>query len=401
MSSKKYKILLFLFVILTACTTQFASDIYAPSLPSVAKEFATTINLSQWSMAIFMLGVAITTLIYGPLSEGLGRKGPLLFGLFVMLIGSIICMLSNSIDTLIFGRFIQGTGAGACSCLWRPIFRDLFKGDELAKYSSYITVFIVFITPAAPALGGYFQKFYSFRASFVFMTLFVAVALAGILFGFKDTSQYHCKSKLKLPYIGKTFRIILTSRVFMGFSFCVFLTYGTLFAWLTVSPVLMIKKAGATPVEFGWITFLSSCSMFALSGFLNGKLVTKLGAKPLLRLGWATVIGSGAFLLIASLFLGNLLWPLIVGSVLLYFGSTFIWPNAFAGAFTPFGEIAGYAGSAYSFMQISGAAALGGLISFLPDENSIPIAIVMMGAPFLAWMIYETLIPKDPPKKSA
>src|SRR6185312_12823563 len=107
--------LLFFVLILAVCLTQFAADIYAPSLPAIAVSLHTPIHLAQWSMAIYMLGVALSQIIYGPLSDGIGRKKPMVIGLGIMLIGSFICLFAPTIELLITGRFIQGCGAGACA----------------------------------------------------------------------------------------------------------------------------------------------------------------------------------------------------------------------------------------------------------------------------------------------
>lgn len=107
MSSNK---LLFFVIALAACLTQFAADIYAPSLPAVALSLNTTIDLAQWSMAIYLFGVALTLLIYGPLSDAVGRKQPMVIGLCIMAAGSVVAMLAPNIKLLILGRFIQGCG---------------------------------------------------------------------------------------------------------------------------------------------------------------------------------------------------------------------------------------------------------------------------------------------------
>ena len=354
----------------------------------------TTIYLAQWSLAIYMLGVALTAVIYGPLSEGIGRKSPILIGLGILIVGSIICVRSEKINTLIIGRFIQGLGAGACAALWRSIFRDMFKGEELAKYGSYIVILVTFIMPAAPILGGYFEQYASFRASFVFVMLYSIFTFAVVLFGLKETSQHHHKSRLKLSYIFKTYSKLFFSRVFMGSTLGVFFNYGALFAWITASPNLLIKEVGISPTFFGWITFLGAGPMFALAGYLNGKFVTKFSVPFMLRFGWSCVVLSSLFLFISYYAFGVTLWPITFASLILYFGLTFIWPNLFACAFTPFGKIAGYAGSAYSFMQIGGGAALGSLASFLPTKNQIPLSIVIFASSLLAWTLYETLVHK-------
>ena len=126
------KTALFGALLLAVCLTQFAVDIYASAIIAIATDFNVDVTMVQWSMSIYMFGVATSQLVYGPVSEGVGRKKPLLFGLGIMLIGCLICLSAQYIDVLIAGRFVQGAGAGACAALWRSIFRDSFKGEELS-----------------------------------------------------------------------------------------------------------------------------------------------------------------------------------------------------------------------------------------------------------------------------
>ncbi|MCH9631650.1 MAG: Inner membrane transport protein YdhC [Chlamydiia bacterium] len=394
MDSKFSKNLVFAVTIILACLTQFATEVYAPSLPSMAKMLSTSINFAQWSIAVFMIGVAITQFIYGPLSEVYGRKALLLTGLLIMFIGSIVCMLAVDIEMLIAGRFLQGVGAGSCACLWRSIMRDTFSGKELAKYGSFAVVFIMFIIPAAPVVGGYLQRHYSFRASFVAIAIYTIIGILAVLFGLKETNQHASKSRLKFSYIRDTFLILLTSRVFMGNSLCTFLSYGALIAWITAGPVLLIKHVGITPVYFGWVSFFIALVAFGLGGLLNGVLVPKFGMRFMLRVGWTIMLLSGILLYLGYRIFGVSLWPIAIPSTILLFGSQFIFPNVFAGAFTPFGKIAGYAGALYGFMQVAGGAALGSIISFLPSTTPVPLSIIYVATTALTWILFESIVPK-------
>lgn len=383
--------LLFFVVILAACLTQFAADIYAPSIPAIADGLHTRIDLVQWSMAIYMTGVALSLLFYGPLSDGIGRKIPMIVGLGIMVGGSLVCLFAPNVYVLIAGRFIQGCGAGACAGLWRSIFRDIFTGEQLAKYGSYFAIFVMFIVPAAPALGGYLQYYFGWRSVFVFVTCYAFFALISMLFWFKETSKNHHKEKLQLSYVKKTLSTLLTSPIFMGITFCTFLSYGAFFAWFTAGPVLLIHIVGISPITFGWLTFIGGGIAYALAGWINGRLVGSFGMASMMRIGWAFMILAGVLMFMGKLLIGINVWVIMIPIVLFYFGSTFIWPNAFASAFTPFGHIAGYAGALYGFMQISGGAVISGLISYLPDTNQIPLALVFIGASALSWLVYEVL----------
>ena len=384
--------LVFSILVLTVCLTQFAADIYAPSIPVIASSFKTDIHLVEWSMALYMLGVALSQLIYGPLSEGIGRKSPIVMGLVIMLGGTLMCLWADTINLLNTGRFVQGCGAGACACLWRSVFRDKFNGEELAKYGSYLVIFIMFIVPAAPLLGGCLQYFFNWRASFVFMSFYAVIALVSFFLFFKETSLYHHRERLTLSYITNTFLVLLTDRVFMGASLCTFLSYGAFFTWFTVGPALLIDGVGISPIDFGLITFMGGGLAYGTAGWLNGKFVTQYGIRAMLALGWSLMILSGTLMLSGYLLFGMNVWVITCPIILFYFGSTFIWPNAFATAFTPFGKIAGYAGALYGFMQISGAAVLGGIVAYLPNANPVSLALIMLGTSILSWIIYEFVV---------
>ncbi len=177
----------------------------------------------------------------------------------------------------------------------------------------------------------------------------------------------------------------------MGISICTFLSYGAFFSWFVSGPVLLIDKLGISSIAFGLITFLGGGIAYTLSGWLNGKFVKRFGIPNMLRFGWAWMILSGLLMLLGYYIYGMNVWAIVVPVIIFYFGSTFIWPNAFAVAFTPFGKIAGYAGGLYSFMQLGGGALLGSLISYLPSNNQMPLALVMTICSIASWMIYERI----------
>ena len=384
--------ILFIIVLLVACLSQFASDIYAPSLSVISRQLHSTINQAQWSMAIYMLGVALSLLFYGPISEGLGRKWTLVTGLCIMFSGSIIAFFAPSIGVLILSRFIQGLGAGSCQGLVRAIFRDVFSGDELAKYGSYLMISIVFVVPAAPTIGAYLQHFFGWRSIFIFMSLYVLITIAVLIGFFKETSQHHHLERLKPGFIIKSYAQILQSRVFIGITACSFLTYGAFFAWFTASPVLLIYNLRMTPVIYGWVNFIGGGLAYGLSGLLNGRLVTKFGAANMMRFGWALMLIAGLLMLLGHLFIGMRTWVIFMPAILFFIGSTFIYPNASAIAMTPFGKVAGYAAALYSFMQVAGAAFFGALVSHLPDTNQLPLAVAFILAAILCLLIYEGIV---------
>ncbi len=391
---KTNHILLLLILILVACLTGTSADIYAPSLSVMASDLGGPIEEIQRSMAIFMLGVSLSQMVYGPLSEGLGRKKPLILGLSIFFLASLIAAFASSAPELILCRFVQGAGAGAGACLWRSIFRDSFTSAEIAKYGSYVGIIMTFVVAAAPAIGSHLENIFGWSAHFFFLGLYALTALLLVIFFLKETNIHHHKNNLHPRFFIDAFKQLFSSSIFMGYSLCVFISYGAFFSWFVVGPVLLIENIGMSSIEFGWTTLLVGSISMTLGGLFNARVVGKMGGVFMLRLGWSCMMGGGFILLLLAMLFSDSVLAIVAPMFIFIFGCTLIWPNSFAGAFAPFGKIAGYAGALYTFMQLGGGAVLGWMSSFLPTYSPLPLALVLIISPALAWLVFEKVVHK-------
>lgn len=389
MKFKEYKIVFILTLI--ACLTGFISDIYVPSFLTMAKDLKASLSGIQQSMSIFMLSLALSQFAYGPLSEVLGRRLTLLTGLSIMLGGSILCMLAESLPGLMLGRFIQGAGAGACACLWRSIFRDIFTGPQIAKYGGYLGIAMVYIVAAAPFLGGYLEVSTGWRASFMASMAYGGIASALVYGALPETNQHRSLERLNLRFFSNAYGQLLKSSVFMGYCLCVFFTYGAFFSWFVVGPVLYTHYFGQPIEQFGFINFSLGGTAMALGGLFNSRWVGKLGQDKILRLGWYLMILAGISILTLDLLLCRSLTLFLTFIFIFLFGVTLIWPNAFSRAFAPFGAIAGYAGSLYSCMQLGGGAIIGWISAFIPDDRPYALALVFILSGLSAYLLFQTM----------
>ncbi len=125
------------------------TDLYLPALPTIARGPNVSPGAAQFTLAVFMLGVALGQVAYGPVTDKEGRLAPLLFGLAVYILGSVVCALAPTITTLIGGRLLQALGASASA-----IARDLWSGKTLADRLSLLFLVIGVAPILAPSLGG-------------------------------------------------------------------------------------------------------------------------------------------------------------------------------------------------------------------------------------------------------
>lgn len=388
-----------LFVILLFVSTfgQVTSDIYLPSLPAIAQSLQTNSGPIQLSLALYMLGFGSSQLFYGPYSDYAGRRAPILIGTFIAIIGSLFCLFASSAAWLIFGRFLQGLGAGAGTAIGRSILRDCFSGTALAKFGSLLVLGNTVLMASAPTLGGYFQHYLGWRATFAFLLIYSVFIFLLVWFRLPQTNKFLNKSALKPIIIWQNIKTLLTSRVFLGFALCTSFSYAAVLAYLTASPFLLQELAGLTPVEYGWLGFLiAACYMSG--GFLNVKFVEQFGIAKLMIFGSLLMISAGLLMFFMGYHHIVTALSILLPIAIFLFGSGFVFANAFAGAFTPFPHIAGLAGSVFGSIQILGGAVASAIVAKLHDKSQIPLSIILMA--FAGLVFVFTLIAVGDYKKS-
>jgi DHA1 family bicyclomycin/chloramphenicol resistance-like MFS transporter/DHA1 family 2-module integral membrane pump EmrD-like MFS transporter len=332
----------------------------------------------------------ISALAYGVLSEAIGRKKTLLIGLAISIIGILIAITAKNIETLQLGRLIQGLGAGACSGLFRSIMRDVYEGEAMAKIAGLLGNLSVLSVILAPFIGGYLEHYFNWQASFYFILLYVILLFIAIVIGFQETSKHHHISRLHYRFIGRTYKELLKSRLFLGLSFSSLATYGGFFAWVTQSPILLVHEAGLSPVTYGYLMLITGAMIF-LGNTINLRLLKRFHSLRILQWGWQIMALAGLWMLVGSHFFNSHTWFFVtlLPAMLAIFGSTFVWSNVVVNAFKPFGHIAGYAGGLYSTIQIFGGVVFSAIIAHINSSSQLPLGILMICSPVLAFIFFK------------
>jgi len=363
------------------------ADIYLPSFPAIAHGLNTNIQNVQFSLSIYMFGFCISQLFYGPVSDGIGRRKPMLVGLSFCFIGSILCCISQNISTLLLGRFCQGLGAGATLTLGSAMMRDLFEGTTLAKYGSYGASVMAIVLATAPLLGGYFQEYLGWHATFAFLILYTLSTLLVFIFFIPETNQFLQTDNLQFKNIKQNLYTLVTSPIFIGFATCSLLTYGAILAWLTSGPVLLEKVIGLSPVQFGWVYAIAGLA-FSAGAFTNSQLVTHLGIPRMIYIGLTGMLFSGLIML-GLKWLGFMNTAVIAGpAILLLFSCSMVFPNTSAGLFQPFPHIAGITSALFYSSRLLGGAVFSALIALMPNTTQTPMALAFITSAILSWVVF-------------
>lgn len=363
-----------------------ATDIYLPSFPSIQKELHTQRALVKLTLSLYLLGFAAAQLISGPYSERFGRKKMVIIGLSISLLGTLICFFSAHIHLLILGRVVQGIGLGFGSTLWRAILRDVFSGDDLAHFSSFISVGTAALMAMAPTLGGYIQYFLGWRTNFMVILIYTILGLVLVFLWLSETHQEQNHDSTKWRVVIQNYLHLLKNPIFMGYSLCVSLSFGGLSAYFASSPFLFQEVMGLNSRSYGLLAFFIGAGL-CVGGFLNAFLVRLWGRHHTLLLGIFFVFFSGAIMLFFGLLgiLNTLVVMLPMGVFTL--GGAMVFANAFANAFQPFGKIAGFAGALYGSFQFLGGALLSALMSLLRERNQIPLAGILIAVGISCYLL--------------
>jgi Bcr/CflA subfamily drug resistance transporter len=376
---------LFILVILLLATIgQFSSDIYIPSLPTMAHDFGVNLSKVQMSIFTFTIGFSVGAFIWGTLSDKYGRKIILLSGLGLGIAGSILCSIAWSINVLLIGRLIQGIGLSVAG-VTRAVMRDMISDTrELAKLGSILGILYGLLVAFAPVIGGYIERYAFWRLSFILLTIYSISLLSFCIFKLPETNKK--LQAIKMHQILGIYREVITNKVFMMYTVMSGFALGGIIAYATISPYLLEVKLGMAPDVFGWTT-LFTCAALMIGGFLNVKMVMHRGINHMLKIGVIIFIISGLTLVMCGLFNFINVWSILIPVALFFLGCGFVFANANAGALTLFSDKAGTAGAVYACMQMAGGALSSLLISSVKPNQIYLGAIYLIFGTISLWFI--------------
>lgn len=333
-----------------AVVCSFGIDMHLPSLPSMVTAFHSTTGMLQSSITIYLLGMLIAQLVYGPLSDKLGRRNVFLLGLGVAIIGSIICSVAATIDVFLAGRLVQGLGAAVGMSLGRSVVVDIMSGPKMVRYGSYISVFITIGTMVAPMIGGYLQHWFGWQANFIVLTLLFVACFIITFAALPETLTTQNALAFHPKHLLNNYWTMLKSPTFLGFTLCSGLGMAAVMVYTAVSPFLFQIQYHLSPVFYGWLGTIIGVAGI-VGRLLNGAVANRLGMHKGIVTGMSIFLIMGAVLL-----MGQLLGALTVVSVLVLIclstlGQGFIFANAMTGAMSPFRHLGGTVGALYGSMQ--------------------------------------------------
>lgn len=352
--------------------TSLSTDIYLPAMPVMADELHGNAELTVTG---FLVGFAIAQLVWGPVSDRIGRRMPLFIGMVLFVIGSIGCAMSQTMEQVVFWRVFQALGACTGPMLARAMIRDLYSRTEAAKMLSTLMVIMAVAPIIGPLLGGQLLKIGSWHSIFWLLAVIGALMFA-MVFRLPETLPDAGRNSVSIWHAFANYRMLLANGPFMRYTLSLTFYYTAVYAFIVASPFVYINYFGIDAQHYGLLFGLNILGVMGLS-MINRYLVVRFSLDALLRT--ATGVAALAALLPAVAVKADM--GGIVGIVVPVFV-----------AFTMNGVIAASATAAaldsVPKMVGSASALIGALQYGSGIVSSIMLAVFSDGTPWpMAWMM--------------
>ncbi len=360
--------------LLVTCSTVFLAQlgmsIYLPALPDIARGLSADASQVSWGLAVYLIGMALPMLFWGSLGQRIGRKPVLLAALGIYGLGNLALPLSQSLETFLFWRLVQGMGASGISVMARVLIRDSFRGDLLAKALSWLSISFVVALGIGQYLGSIIQVALGWPAIFYLLggaSLLMAMAVARVTFPLLHEEPVQSSA-------WPSYWRILRDRAFLLPALAGGLGYGVIIAFNTAAPLILQGPFNWSAVEYGLLGWPISAAYFLGALGVNA-FVLRTGQRWLMTAGVGLVLGGSAVMLLGSIAgtsVALLLWLPYCFAV---FGQSLNYPISLslANDGSPVGGA--YAMALSGFIHQLMAAIIGAIASLIASQQAWPLSL--------------------------
>ncbi|GAK29817.1 MULTISPECIES: multidrug efflux MFS transporter EmrD [Serratia] len=363
---------------------QMAQTIYVPVIADIAKDLSVRSGAVQRVMAAYLMTYGFSQLIYGPLSDRIGRRPVILAGMMIFLMGALGALLSNSLTMLVAASAIQGMGTGVAGVMARTMPRDLYAGTSLRYANSLLNMGILVSPLLAPIIGGALAMVFGWRACYAFLLILCAGVAFAMFRWLPETRPQQTEKRRMLA----SFRKLLTDGTFSCYLVMLIGALAGIAVFEASCGVLMGGVLGLSGLTVSLLFILPIPAAF-FGAWYAGR-----DGKTFHTLVWHSVIScllAGLMMWIPGWFGVMNIWTLIVPAALFFFGAGMMFPLATTGAMEPFPYLAGAAGALVGGMQNMGSGLATWLSAMLPQTGQFSLGLLMFAMALLILLCWWPL----------
>lgn len=355
--------------------TAVSTDLYLSGIPLIVAEFNATEADGQLTLGIFMLGISLGQLVYGPLSDFYGRKPVLYVGLIAYIIASFGCAVALSMEHLLLARLLQALAAASGPVLARAIVTDMYQAQDAARVMATLAASMALIPCIAPVFGSWMLYWFDWRMQF-FALMLVGLLVLLCATSLPESRPRQAGERLNFGKITRQFGLSLRHPIFMGYCLIGGAQFGALFSWISMSSFVVIDQLGVRPVYFGYTFAVVVCG-YLFGALASSRMVMRLGIDQVIMIGLLFGITSALLMLmLAVLSFYSLAWVLI-SACGIFFSTGMMLSNAQVAAISVFPQSAGQASSIFGCIQTGLAAIVGSLATQWYDQTLMPLAMAL------------------------
>ncbi len=375
---------LLVMLILLVAVGQMAQTIYVPTIADIAHDFAVRTGAVQRVMAAYLMTYGFSQLIYGPLSDRIGRRPVILAGMMIFLVGALGALLSNGLAMLVAASAIQGMGTGVAGVMARTMPRDLYAGTALRYANSLLNMGILVSPLLAPVIGGALAMVFGWRACYAFLLALCAGVAFAMFRWLPETRPQQTEKRRMLS----SFRQLLADGTFSCYLVMLIGALAGIAVFEASCGVLMGGVLGLSGLTVSILFILPIPAAF-FGAWYAGR-----DGKSFHNLMWHSVIScllAGIMMWIPGWFGVMNIWTLIVPAALFFFGAGMLFPLATTGAMEPFPYLAGAAGALVGGMQNMGSGLATWLSAMLPQTGQFSLGLLMFAMALLILLCWWPL----------
>lgn len=349
-------------------------DAMLPAIGAIADELgAAHDNDRQLVIGVLFLGLALGQLIYGPLSDSIGRKPAIFIGLAVFIAGTVLAAFAQTFPVMLLGRALEGFGAAAPRIVAVAIVRDLYEGRAMARIMSLATSIFILVPVLAPTLGQGILLVAHWRMIFLLLLAMAVFSVVWLGVRQPETLPPEGRARLSLSRVLGDMLEVVRDRRALGYTLATGMVFAAFVAYLQMSQQIFVELYGKThtfPLYFGLLV-----AAIGLASVLNARLVMRYGMR---NLSWWALIGCAAvaavFLAVSLVYAGKPPFPAFIGAFMaLFFFNGMLYGNFNALAMENMGHIAGTASAVIGAVPTFISMAIGSLIARAYDASVAPL----------------------------
>jgi len=366
----------------------FSIDTYIPAFAGITQSLGATPMQMQQTLSAYLFGFAFMSLFHGALSDSVGRRPVVLWGIAVFTLASAGCALSQSIEQLVFFRALQGLSSGAGVVVARAIVRDMFAPAQAQKVMSQITIYFGVAPAIAPIVGGWLLVHLGWHSIFWFLTGVGIVLWAANFKYLPETLHTSQRQSFKVKHLMRGYLQLGSSPRFLLLALASGVPFNGMFLYVMSAPTFLSEHLHLAPTEFFWL-FILTISGIMSGAWLSGRLAGKIAPKKQIRHGFVIMLSVSSLNLLANLlFPAHVSWALFP-IALFAFGWALMVPVVTLLVLDLYPERRGMASSLQAFVGSTANGLVAGVLAPLVMHSTVGLAmasLLLMCIGLAAWI---------------